>query len=290
MAEMAASADARATRITIGRQRMQDIVIRKPASEEKVARAFTPNYGDEHLAHGPVGRVNLTVGVPAGRHLTVVGLWYHTSVCARALRGDLTAIGALQVRLEDIEGAVCLVDSLCQEARNIRGRFVQTFYGIAGGDSRNWMCRRAELPAEIREARLRDIRGETWIDAAALSLEAAGLEGKVHIRNCFGSTRLHKNSHQPGDQTLLETHSGSVTVFLKEDLVGEVNLTATSISGTLRYEALKSLGWVNARNNFEIMMVSTMSTPGPGFFPAQALEADICIKTRTGEVTIQKTI
>ena len=65
--KMVRSMLAPATRITIAREKMDDILLPQSAVTEEVQRVFCSNYGDDEIFHGPAGRVNLTIGVPAGR-------------------------------------------------------------------------------------------------------------------------------------------------------------------------------------------------------------------------------
>ncbi|KKL47564.1 hypothetical protein LCGC14_2334290, partial [marine sediment metagenome] len=77
---------------------------------------------------------------------------------------------------------------------------------------------------------------------------------------------------------------------LKEELIGEVDVTVISLCGTIRHEALKSVGTLDKRNDLQLAMLSTIRASGTGMVPPKFLEADIYVKTRNGDVTIEKTV
>ncbi|HET6429273.1 MAG TPA: sigma-70 family RNA polymerase sigma factor [Phycisphaerae bacterium] len=280
-----------AGRITVGREKMEDLIVSRGRQCEELGRVFSPNWGGPERSHGSVGRAYLTLAVPAGVGVTVIAghSGAGTRIRAEGLRSSLNLVGVLEAELAGVDGDVRLFDSIAQEARDIRGRFAQVYYGLAGGDDRDWQYKRGEFPDRIRTATLRHVTGGAWIDANWLEIDAADMAGEVDIRNVFGATRLTKAAHAAGDRARLATDSGRIVVRLAEDLVGQVDVTMTSLKGTLHYEGLKSLGYLHARNDLYVMMASTVMAPGGlGAVPPKVLEADIVATTRDGEVFVEQ--
>lgn len=279
-----------ATRITVVREKMEDVVLPKDVWTPDLERVFSSNYGNDKVRHGPVGRVSLTVGVPVGRGVVLVWAWPFGGVRISDLRSSIAVVGATDVEVCDVVGDVCLLDSVAREARNIDGRFVQSFHGIGPGNSDNYATKQCVRHEFGLSTSLRDITGLTWVDVAKIKVEAAGLEGDVCIRNRFGATCFHKATHRTGTRARLETDSGKVTVCLAEKLLGEVAVTATSLHGSIDFEGLRDLGALHLRNDMYAMMVSTIFCPGSGIVPAEVLEADICVIAHDGDVTIEKMV
>ena len=118
-------------------------------------------------------------------------------------------------------------------------------------------------------------------------MEASDLKGKVYIRNRFGTTRFHLNSYEPESKYRIESDSGEVLVFLKEDILGEINLTVNTLCGTIRYDALKDLGDLYEANNPQLTTLSTITSNKES---VRRSDAELYIKTRDGDVTIEKTM
>lgn len=280
-----------AARITVGREKMEDMILARDQESEEVNRVFVANWGGVDRSHGSVGRAYLTLAVPRGVGVTVVAGYraMGTRVRAEDLRSSLNLLGVLEAELADVDGDVRLFGSIAQEVRDVRGRFTQSYYGLAGGKDSDWQYKRTGFPERMRTAKLRNITGGVWIDAAWLEIDAADVAGEVDIRSIFGTIRLTKTAHAAGDRARLATDSGRIDIRLAEDLVGQVDVTMTSLKGPLHYEGLKSLGHLHARNDMYVMMASTVMSPGGlGVVPPKVLEADIVATTRDGEVFVEQ--
>jgi RNA polymerase sigma-70 factor (ECF subfamily) len=273
-----------ATRITVIREHMEDIVIPRRAYTEAVQRVFTPNYTDNDQVHGPIGRVDLVLALPARKRITVLS---GKHIRLGGLRSDVNILNGNNVELSDIEGDVCLLDTSVRKAQGIRGRFLQSCYKHEGMDSSNYQGRRTSILDSV----LQDITGEIYVDLAGINLEISNLNGKVDIRNRFGTTRFHLNTHETGSTYRIESDSGEVLVLLKENLIGEMNLTVNTICGIIKYDPLKILGKLHTANDRLVMTISTITSPPPeDNITPEVLDADLYVKTRDGDVTIEKTM
>jgi len=277
----------RVTRITVIREKLEDIVLPRKAYTEAVRRVFAPNWTSQDLLHGPIGRVDLALAVPVSKTITVLGGGMGVKhVRIRDLRSDVNLIHCYNVELSDVRGNVCLLDSSVKKAHGIRGRFLQSFYEYGGTDWSDHKARRKDIP----DSTLRDITGEIRVDLGRVNLEASDLKGKVYIRNRFGTTRFHLSSYEPESKYRIESDSGEVLVFLKEDILGEINLTVNTLCGTIKYDAFKDLGELSKTNDLQLMTLSTITSKEPVNVSRKQLDAELCIKTRDGDVTIEKTM
>ena len=181
---------------------------------------------------------------------------------------------------------MCLWKTSVKKAERVRGRFFQSYYGYGGTNWGDYHARRWDRS----DSTLKDIAGEVRVDVGKVDLEVSDLEGKVQIRNRFGTTRYHQNNHAPGSTYRIESDSGDVLVFLRENLIGEFDLTVNTMCGEISFESLKSLGKFRESNNAQFMTFSTiLRTASEGSPTAEPPDADLYIKTRTGKVTIEKT-
>ena len=269
------------TRITVIREHMEDIVLPRNAYTEAVQRVFSPNWTGDDQVHGSIGRADFVLGIPATKGITLVR---GNHIRVWGLRSDVNILNGHNVELSDIEGDVCLFDTSVRRAQGIRGRFLQSFYQYGGMD---WSNHRAERSA-VPDSTLQDIEGEIRVDLGRINLEVGDLKGKVDIRNRFGTTRFHLNAHEDGSTYRIESDSGEVLVFLKEDLIGEMHLTVNTLCGLVKYDALKSLGSLHTSNDRQLGRLSTITSKVN--MNRYHLVADLSIRTRDGDVTIEKTM
>ena len=272
------------TSITVIRERMQDIHVPREAYTEAIQRVFAANLVSDEEAHGPRGSVQLVVAVPTGTHVTVLqGTWLGWHVRAWGLRSNVNIVNCRNVELEDIEGDVCLLNTSVRKASGIRGRILQSHYDFSGTDWSNYETTRA-----IPDSTFEDITGELRSDLLKTNLEVSGITGRLDVRNRFGTTRFHANAHETGSKYRIESDSGDVLLFLKESLLGEMTLTVNTLCGVIKHEALKgslySGGPFLGRNDLQLITVSTIPN-----LSADQLEADLLVRTRDGNVTIEKT-
>ncbi len=270
----------RATRISILRERMEDIVLPSQAYTGDVRKVFMPNYTSQDEVHGSVGYVHLVVGVPSSKTVTVIR---GRSLRASGLRASLYLMAVQGAELSDIEGDVYLFDSSFKSAKGIQGSLRQRFYRYGGADWSDYRMKRWEK----WEGEIEDVKGEVDIDVGRAHIEATNLSGRVRIYNRYGTTRLYQSRFDPDSRFRLESCSGEILLFLKEELISGVNVTASSLCGTVSFDPLKALGALNQRNDQYLMVMSTM-TSSRGKSSGNVLEADIYLKTESGDVTIEK--
>ncbi len=270
----------RATRITIFKAKMEDIILPTQAYTRDVRKVFRPNYTSQDEVHGSIGYVNLVVGVPPSKTVTIIR---GRSLRASGLRASLYLMAIQGAELSDIQGDVYLFDSSFKSAKSIQGSFRQRFYRYGGAHWTDYRIRRGEK----WDGEIEDVKGEVDIDVGRGQIEATNLSGRVRIYNRYGTTRLYQSHFDPGSQFRLESCSGEILLFLKEELISQVNMTASSLCGTVSFDPLKTLGALNQRNDQYLMVMSTM-TSSRGKPSRNVLEADIYLKTESGDVTIEK--
>ncbi len=274
-----------ALRISLVREEIVDITMPAESVDEDLARLMHINYDDGTRVHGEAGRISMTVAIPQGRGVTVISPMMMSNVHAEDLKCDLICIGVLKCVVKDVDGDVTIIGR-AQDISNISGRYVQCSYLISGGSQHEDAHARGKLPDEIHNQTIRDVKGGVHIDGFDLSLDCTGLRGDVRIRNCFGKTRFNRISHQDGDRVELKTHSGEVEVFLREELVEEVSVTATSMTGSIRRPGLKPQVKLREANDGSIILTSTIISD-----PSIRIEtpADITIQSHDGDILIDKT-
>ena len=98
----------RATRITVYREKLEDIILPPSALTAEVQKVFRPNRSTAESVHGPVGSANLVLLVPKGKRVTVIK---GKQVRACGLQGSISFIESTCEEVADIEGHVELFDS-----------------------------------------------------------------------------------------------------------------------------------------------------------------------------------
>ena len=106
----------RATRITVYREKLEDIILPPSALTAEVQKVFRPCMSSPE-------RVQLLV--PKGKRVTVIK---GKQVRACGLQASISFIGSTCEEAADIEGDVELFDSALETARNIRGKLYQRYY------------------------------------------------------------------------------------------------------------------------------------------------------------------
>ena len=119
----------RATRITVYREKLEDIILPPSALTAEVQKVFRPNSTSLERVHGPVGSASLVLLVPKGKRVTVIK---GKQVRAFGLQGSISFIESTCEEVADIEGDVELFDSALETARNIRGKLYQRYYRYLG--------------------------------------------------------------------------------------------------------------------------------------------------------------
>ena len=98
----------RATRITVYREKLEDIILPPSALTAEVQKVFRPNRSTSESVHGPVGTANLVLLVPKGKRVTVIK---GKQVRACGLQASIGFIESTCEEVADIEGDVELFDS-----------------------------------------------------------------------------------------------------------------------------------------------------------------------------------
>ena len=191
----------RATRITIYRKKLEDIILPSAALTTEVQAVFRPNRSNSESVHGPVGSASLVLLVPKGKRVTVIK---GKQVRAYDLQGSISFIESTCGEVADIEGDVELFDSALETARNIRGKLCQRYYRYLGMRMDGYKARRLEA----EDCRLEDICGGVDIDVSNVQLKAARLGGRVRIYNRFGQTQLHQDQLAADSRIELESCAG----------------------------------------------------------------------------------
>ena len=266
-----------ATRISVVCREMVDIVMPRQAYTPRLQEVFKANYIGKERVHGPVGSVSLAIGVPRGKTVTIVG---GRSVGVSGLCASVNLIGVDEVELDDVEGEVHLFDCPLARARDIRGKLWQRYYRYGGtyfSHQSTTGIRRVD-----QESRIEDVVGEVDIEVGRVELELVDIAGRVHVDNYYGRTRLSQNRFDEGNRFKLVSRSGEISLFLKRDLIEQVNVTVNTLCGAVKCEALKKL-ISRSYTTHSICCLSTMNSPQD----SSLVEADFYIQTESGDVVIE---
>ena len=266
------SALKKAARVTIGRQKGEDIFLNPGAYTDEVRRIFFPHYSDEDKLHGPIGYMNLVVSLPKGKHLTLIG---GKNVKISDIRNDMNLIDCWEVSVNKVEGTVCLYKSHLAQAKNIKGKLVHNFHQFGGS---NWSEPYSMKRVPAYEAKLQKITGEVHINVGKVLIEASEIEGRTFIKNRFGTTRFYQAAPKANDVCEIQASSGNVLLFLNEKSLGEFNVAAKTLCGTIFYSGLKELSSCRWNSPYE-MYVGTVK---------EFEKADVRIQTESGDIRIEK--
>ena len=271
----------RATRITVYREKLEDIILPPSALTAEVQKVFRPNSTSLERVHGPVGSASLVLLVPKGKHVTVIK---GKQVRAFGLQGSISFIESTCEEVADIEGDVELFDSALETARNIRGKLYQRYYRYLGMRMEGREVRRQAA----ENCRIEDIRGGVDIDVGGVQIEATRLGGRVRIYNRFGHTQLHQDQLATDSRIELESCGGDIHLSLKgalleEVLLDEVHLTVLTLCGRIQSTVFKDRDKpLIMANNSEVMVLSNAPS-GPAI-----LAADFMLKSEVGEIVVEQ--
>ena len=271
----------RATRITVYRKKLEDIILPSSAFTAEVQQVFRPNNWSSERVHGPVGSANLVLLVPKGKRVTVIK---GKQVRAYDLQGSIGFIASTCEEVADIEGDVELFDSALETARNIRGKLYQRYYRYLGMRMEGRKVRRQAA----KNCRIEDISGGVDIDVGGVQIEATRLGGRVRIYNRFGHTQLHQDQLATDSRIELESCRGDIHLSLKgalldEVLLDEVHLTVLTLCGRIQSTVFKDRDKpLRIANNSEVMVLSNAPS-GPAI-----LAADFMLKSEVGEIVVEQ--
>ena len=273
----------RATRITVYREKLEDIILPPSALTAEVQKVFRPNRSTSESVHGPVGSANLVLLVPKGKRVTVIK---GKQVRACGLQGSISFIESTCEEVADIEGDVELFDSALETARNIRGKVCQRYYRYLGVGMEGRFARRHAA----EDCRLEDVRGGVDIDVGSVQIKAARLGGRVRIYNRFGQTQLHQDQLAADSRIELESCAGDIHLSLGEALLDEVlldkvHLTVFTLCGQIQSTAFEDRAEdkpLLMANNSEVMVLSNAPSG------LDVLAADFVLKSEAGAIAIEK--
>ncbi|MYF92005.1 MAG: sigma-70 family RNA polymerase sigma factor [Gemmatimonadetes bacterium] len=275
----------RATRITVYREKLEDIILPPSAVTAEVQKVFRPNSTSLERVHGPVGSASLVLLVPEGKRVTVIK---GKQVRAFGLQGSISFIESTCEEVADIEGDVELFDSALETARNIRGKLYQRYYRYLGVrmEGREISVRRHAA----EDCRIEDICGGVDIDVGSVQIKAARLGGRVRIYNRFGQTQLHQDQLAADSRIELESCAGDIHLSLAEALLDEVlldkvHLTAFTLCGQIQYAAFEGRDEdrpLSIANNSEVTMLSNAHSG------LDILAADFVLKSEAGAIAIEQ--
>ena len=268
----------RATRITVYREKVEDIILPPLALTAEVQKVFRPNNSSLESVHGPVGSASLVLLVPKGKSVTIIR---GRQVRAYGLQGSISFIASACQEVADIEGDVELFDSALETARNIRGKLYQRYYRYLGV---RWEGSEARgMRQGTENCRLEDIRGGVDIAVGGVQIEAIRLAGRVRIYNRFGQTQLCQDQLAADSRIELESSTGDIRLSLKEALLDKVHLTAFTLCGQIQHTAFKDRDkGLFTSNNTEMMVLSN------AYSDEEILAADFMLKSEAGEIVIEK--
>ena len=271
----------RATRITVYRKKLEDIILPSSAFTAEVQQVFRPNNWSSERVHGPVGSANLVLLVPKGKRVTAIK---GKQVRAYDLQGSIGFIASTCEEVADIEGDVELFDSALETARNIRGKLYQRYYRYLGMRMEGREVRRQAA----KNCHLEGISGGVDIDVGGVQIEATRLGGRVRIYNRFGHTQLHQDQLATDSRIELESCGGDIHLSLKgalleEVLLDEVHLTVLTLCGRIHSTVFKDRDKpLIMANNSEVMVLSNAPS-GPAI-----LAADFMLKSEVGEIVVEQ--
>ena len=271
----------RATRITVYREKLEDIILPPSALTAEVQQVFRPNSTSLERVHGPVGSASLVLLVPKGKHVTVIK---GKQVRASGLQGSISFIESTCEEVADIEGDVELFDSALETARNIRGKLYQRYYRYLGMRMEGRKARRQAA----EDSRIEDISGGVDIDVGSVQIKAVRLGGQVRIYNRFGHTQLHQDQLAADSRIELESCGGDIHLSLKgslldEVLLDEVHLTVLTLCGQIQSTVFEARDKPLIMANDSEVMVLSNAPSGPAI-----LAADFMLKSEVGEIVVEQ--
>ena len=267
-------------RIGIVQEKVQDLVLPSDAYRPKLQKVFRPNASDVGWMHGPVGYVSMSVMLPPGKNLTVIGA---DEVVVRDIDSSVFLVECRSSDVQQVGGDVYLLDTPAEKVSQVEGRLYQRFYSFGG---MNWQNGEF-LGRRWREfaSRVEDIGGGVDLDVGRVSLELARLRGNVSVVNRYGDTRYHVREWSQEMKSHIESVCGSVRLFLHEDAVADLRLTVATMCGSIGYEGYRDLKKSDS-NSTQLATLTTVMAQGGAW--NEMGDADLLVKTESGDVQIEK--
>ena len=267
-------------RVSIVKQKMEDIVLPSEALTPELQKVFRPNSTNPERVHGSIGFVKLIAYLPPGRSLTVYKGGY---VEVKGVRGCVNLVETKGAEVEDVEGEVYLQNTPLQTARKVRGKLWQRHHNYGGA---YWHGGTGMVDRKVKRSvdwatKLEEVRGEVRIDVGCVAIEATGLGGDVAIDNRHGETRLHHLRHADGDRIRLASGSGKIALLLGEEVIDRASLTIHGLCGPIDFGAIAERAKQRS-NDTQGIFISTFTKP------RDPREADVYLKSESGEIVVEK--
>lgn len=274
------SAFGRATRITLIREKAEDITLPKISLNETIIREFRGNYDDEDVVHGPRGLAHLVLAVPVDTDVVLQG----SSADIQGLRGNVVVMNQDGTSINAVHGDVLLVNTKLSHASGIHGRLTCMNYDRYGGvslrENRMGLLKNGQMSVE-------NIHGPVDIDVAVADIDMRGLHGNVSVRNRWGNTYLHVDEYTEPDRYHLRSTSGDIRVTVREELLDRIAVSAHSICGEIDFSAVQRPDDEKAVGNDTQTMVYC-TRPTNLFLPAK-INAEVTITNEAGRTVIETT-
>jgi RNA polymerase sigma-70 factor (ECF subfamily) len=269
-------------RLSVVREKMEDIAIPPEAFTSAIRRALAPNSTETGYVHGPRGVANIVVAIPAGLEITLLGDCRDVHVWG--LKATVNLVGQRgDVRIENVEGDVRLKSTSPNLLKGVTGNVLWHDYDGGGVEWSNRVARR-----HFPEGTVENVTGTLWIDTGKLNLDVSGVRGTANVRNCYGTTRYRVAEHREKRTHRIESEAGEVKLFLKDGLWNELALTLATRWGTIDHSILDGLTFTACGNDPQRTFVSTAQQSAWTTALAD-LEADIVVVTKSGDITLEKT-
>ena len=274
------SAFGRATRITLIREKAEDITLPKKSLNEAIIREFRGNYDDDEVVHGPRGLARLVLAVPTDTDVVLKGC----TADIQGVRGNVTAMDQDSTSINAVYGDVLLVNTKLSHANGIHGRLTCINYDRYGGVS----FRENRMGVvKIGRMSVENIDGPVDIDVAVADVDMRGLHGNVSVRNRWGDTHLHVTEYAESDRYRVRSSSGDIRVTVREELLDRIAVSAHSICGEIDYSAVQRPDDEKAVGNDTQTMVYC-TRPTNLFLPAE-IDAEVMIMNEAGRTVIETT-
>jgi hypothetical protein len=276
----------KAVRVTICHsEHIEAHIHRNNLKSEASRMLLTTGWGNE-VVSGVSGRVDVVVAVPPGVRVTIIHEDNSPSeeTVVRGIHADVHMINCHGVELYDTEGDVLLANSRVRKAERITGNLSMSCYDYDGTEWKDSDCHRWR----IHDCSLSSITGTIDVDVAYLNIEVQGISGTASIRNRFGTTRLHLTNDSIGTTFALETDSGKITILAEITAIEQMGFFLATLCGTIEHGALQELPNYHSSNDLQIINVNTVRQMVWPRDRNRDLAADVRVKTRDGNITIER--
>ena len=264
-----------AIRISIQREKMEALTLPRSLYSEHFSSVLQVNHTSDDHVQGPVGRVDVTVYLPARKSMTVINA---ETVACRDAEADLVLINCRGCDIERHQGSAHLLNTPLDRAVEVEGDLYQRFH-FYGGVS--YAGDRVKRDVEYR-SNLECVTGDIDIDVGDVGIEASRLSGRVRLRNRYGHTHLSVQADSADTPYSLDTTSGTIKVNLAKGMIPEFKITALTLCGTIDYAALYGIEGRQTANNRQLAVITTARGEGK-----ELLCANLVAKAASGDISFK---